>query len=163
MNNIRSPFILCLAICFSFLFAAQDTLAQDSSFLPLETGWQIQSAASTGHDGVAISTGAFSPSGWHAATVPTTVLGALVNDGVYTNIFFGTNLARISRAPFTNAWWFRNEFSVTKKQAAGNADLVFEGINYRANVWLNGKQIADMNDIFGAFKIFTLDAGGMLK
>ena len=163
MNNIRSPFILCLAICFSFLFAAQDTLAQDSSFLPLETGWQIQSAASTGEDGPAISTDAFSSSDWHAATVPSTVLGALVNDGVYTNIFFGTNLATISRAPFAGPWWFRNEFSLSSDQAAANADLIFEGINYRANVWLNGKQIAATNDIFGAFKTFKLNASGKLK
>ena len=99
----------------------------------------------------------------HPATVPTTVLGALADDGVYTNIYFGTNFAKIPREPFTNAWWFRNEFIVSRKHAAQDADLIFEGINYRANIWLNGERIGATNRIFGAYRIFTLDVSGKLR
>ena len=148
--------IVALAVCGNCLAETPDP-----NILPLSDGWKIQSA--TEGNGAAVSSKRFSALGWYSATVPSTVLAALVNDGVYTNIFFGTNLATIPRAPFTNAWWFRNEFTVSKDQAAQYADLVFEGINYRANIWLNGQRIATTNDIFGAFRIFKLDVSGKLK
>ncbi|HUC86596.1 MAG TPA: glycoside hydrolase family 2 TIM barrel-domain containing protein, partial [Candidatus Acidoferrales bacterium] len=84
-------------------------------------------------------------------------------DRVYRDIYFGTNFAEIPRGPFTNAWWFRKEFSLPKSQALENADLVFDGINYRANVWLNGQPIASTNQLFGAFRIFKLDVSGRLN
>ena len=138
--------------------------AVDSSgVVLLQNGWRIESSAQVPASGEAISIGKFDTTAWHPATVPGTVLGALVDDGVYTNIYFGTNLATIPTAPFTNSWWFRTAFDVSREQAAGNADLIFDGINYRANVWLNGKQIAAADQTFGAFRIFKFDASGKLK
>ena len=110
-----------------------------------------------------ISSKTFQSGGWHSATVPSTVLAALVDDGVYTNIYFGKNLATIPTAPFTNSWWFRKEIDLTREQARENADLIFEGINYRANIWLNGQQIAATNETFGAYRIFKFDVSGKLK
>ena len=164
MKRLRCCFLALTAAIFCTFVNVQTASAQkDDHFLSLEKNWQIQSAALTELNGAAISSAAGSPAGWHLASVPTTVLAALVNDGVYTNIFFGTNFAKIPTAPFANAWWFRKEFSVSENQAAENADLIFEGINYRANIWLNGRQIAATNETFGAFRIFKLDVSGELK
>ncbi|HKI70011.1 MAG TPA: beta galactosidase jelly roll domain-containing protein, partial [Verrucomicrobiae bacterium] len=82
---------------------------------------------------------------------------------MYRNILFGTNLATIPTAPFTNSWWYRAAFDVSRERAAENADLIFDRINYRANVWLNGKQIAAANQTFGAFRVFKFDVSGKLK
>ena len=38
-----------------------------------------------------------------------------------------------------------------------NVWLNFEGINFRANVWLNGKQIASSDQIAGTFRIHELN------
>jgi exo-1,4-beta-D-glucosaminidase len=157
----------------------------DTNILSLTTGWRIQSAGQLakneraaalaaprqrtledwkrGTSGEVISSRRFPDLDWYSATVPSTVLAALVNDGIYQDIYFGTNLARIPRAPFTNAWWFRKQFYLSKSQAAENSDLIFEGINYRANIWINGQLIASTNDIFGAFKIFKVDTSGLLR
>ena len=35
--------------------------------------------------------------------------------------------------------------------------LEFDGINYRANIWLNGKKMADASTTFGAFRRFSID------
>jgi exo-1,4-beta-D-glucosaminidase len=159
--------------------------AADTNVLYLTDGWKIQSAAKlrqqeiqsalnpprrrTTEDwknranGETISSRLFPAASWYSAAVPSTVLAALVNDGVYRDIYYGTNLAKIPRAPFTNAWWFRKEFFLSKSQVNGNADLIFEGINYRANIWLNGQQIASTNDVFGAFKVFKIDVSGLLR
>jgi exo-1,4-beta-D-glucosaminidase len=134
--------------------------AQAGGILTLDHNWWIQAAASSR----AFDHASTVPvSGRYPASVPTTVLGALVDDRVYTNVFFGTNFATIPRGPFTNAWWFRNAFTVSDKCAAEDADLIFDGINCRANIWLNGRQIAATNDIFGAYRIFTLDVTGKLR
>ena len=134
----------------------------DSSVVVLSSGWEIQSAENAGAAGQGISSDGFAPAGWHPATVPETVLSALVKDGTYTNIYFGTNLATIPTAPFTNAWWYRNAFDLSTAQAAQNGRLTFDGINYRANIWLNGKQIATADQTFGAFRVFRFDVSGLL-
>lgn len=129
--------------------------------IDLHSGWQIHAAGD--NDGPAISSATFSPAGWHPAVVPETVLSALVKDGTYSNIYFGTNLATIPTTPFTNAWWYRNEFNVSPIQAAQNGRLTFDGINYRANIWLNGRQIATADQTFGAFRVFRFDVTGQLR
>ena len=136
--------------------------AADENWVELTDGWHIQAAAKIPEAGANLSTGG-NFAGWQAATVPTTVLSALVQDGTFTNIYLGTNLAAIPTAPFTNAWWFGREFTASAGQAAGSADLVFEGINYRANVWLNGRCVATTNDAAGAFRIFKFNVGGLVR
>ena len=163
-SNVIGSFLTCaflaiLQICRSPGAPAQE----DGNFVQLQNGWRIQSAARTPADGAAISAAGFDASHWHPATVPGTVLAALVDDGIYKNIFFGTNLATIPTAPFTNSWWFRRAFNLSREQAGEDADLIFDGINYRANVWLNGKQIAGAGETFGAFRIFKFDVSGQLK
>jgi exo-1,4-beta-D-glucosaminidase len=145
------------------LFAAQITRADDDNILFLKDGWRIQSAAEVTARGELVSSKKFHTEDWYSATVPSTVLAALVDDGVYTNIYFGKNLLTIPTTPFTNSWWFRKEIDLTREQARENADLIFEGINYRANIWLNGKQIAATNETFGAYRIFKFDVSGKLK
>jgi exo-1,4-beta-D-glucosaminidase len=137
--------------------------AEGQNLISLPDGWQIQSSALVKNDGQMVSSVAMDTAGWHPAAVPETVLSALVQDGIYTNIYFGTNFATIPAAPFTNSWWYRKEFDLSRAQAAENADLIFEGINYRANVWLNGKQIAAADKTFGAFRIFSFNVTTNLK
>lgn len=167
MNCFRRPFLLLAAALASLFLGVPGTLGGPNPplghLLLLETDWRIQSAALAGADGGELSTGNASLRDWHPAAVPSTVLSALVRDGTYTNIYFGTNLAAIPTAPFTNAWWFRREFKVSAEQAAGGAGLILEGVNYRANVWLNGERIASEDDVFGAFRVFELDVTGHLQ
>ena len=41
--------------------------------------------------------------------------------------------------------------------------LHFDGINYRANVWLNGKKIADAADVAGAFRVFEFNVTAWIQ
>ena len=137
--------------------------ALGQNIIGLPDGWQIQSSALVKDDGKMITADTMNTAGWHPAVVPETVLSALVKDGTYTNIYFGKNLEIIPTAAFTNAWWYSKEFNLTGKQAGENADLIFEGINYRANIWLNGKRIATADETFGAFRIFNFNVTGNMK
>jgi exo-1,4-beta-D-glucosaminidase len=93
--------------------------------------------------------------------VPSTVLAALVRDGRVEDPYFGRNLAAIPTEQFGVPWWYRTEFDLPAVPADGR--LVFDGINYSAEVWLNGERLAARDDLRGAFRVFELDATAHLR
>ena len=126
----------------------------------LTRGWMIQSSAEVKCPPEELSQPGFDARGWYPASVPSTVLAALVENGVYANPYFGMNLKKISTEPYQNPWWYRTEFELSKEQASRSAAgglLEFDGINYAANIWLNGRQIASSKQQKGAFRRFQYD------
>jgi exo-1,4-beta-D-glucosaminidase len=140
----------------------------------LRESWRIQSSAQVKEKGDVISTPEFQPRNWYTATVPSTVVGALVADKVYPDPFFDQNLRQIpgcsypiganfsnlpmpEDSPFRSSWWYRTEFHLPASDASKNLWLHFDGINFRANIWLNGQQIANSDDIAGTFRIHELN------
>lgn len=120
-------------------------------------GWAIQACTKVPESGETVSTAAFRPVGWHAATVPSTVAGTLVDDKIYPDPFFGMNLKDLStNADFKSPWWYRKEFKIAAKSDS-QVWLNFDGINYRANIWVNGKQIANTNDVVGAYRTYQFN------
>ena len=57
--------------------------------------------------------------------------------------------------PWKKPYWYRTTFTVPIEQAV--VSLIFKGINYRAAVWVNGKQIADSSEMAGMFAEYFLD------
>jgi exo-1,4-beta-D-glucosaminidase len=129
--------------------------------ISLHKGWTIQAAAKVQADGKAISQAGFTTTGWQPTDVPSTVLGALVRGGVYKDPFFARNLAGISAEPFKGPWWYRTEFTITGP--AASTRLLLDGLNYRADVWLNGKKIADKANLYGVWRLFDLDATAAVR
>ena len=101
--------------------------------------------------------------GWYPTSVPSTVLAALAANGVYKNPYFGMNLKEISTEPFEEPWWYRTEFQLSDSDAGKTVLLEFDGINYSANIWLNGKQIATSTDVRGAFRRFQFDVSEFVR
>ncbi len=61
-------------------------------------------------------------------------------------------------SPFRCAWWYRTEFTVAPSSDPNHRVwLNFGGINNRANIWLNGHQIADSNSVAGAYRTYEFD------
>jgi exo-1,4-beta-D-glucosaminidase len=122
----------------------------------LRDGWQIAAVADVDASGEDVSVVGFDVAGWTSTEVPTTIMAALVRSGEIVDPYFNRNLERISSARFEGPWWYRTEFPVDEPPAAG-ARLAFDGINYSADVWLNGQKVADRSDLLGAFRTFDLD------
>jgi exo-1,4-beta-D-glucosaminidase len=131
--------------------------AESPNKMVLSDGWQIQSVDQVPESGAVISTTGFKPDGWYSATVPSTVAGTLVDDRIYPDPFSAMNLKDMStNNAFKGPWWYRKEFTVSAG-SDGQAWLNFDGINYRANIWVNGKQIADTNEIVGAYRTYQFN------
>ena len=125
--------------------------------IELRENWKIQSSDQVSHTGSMLSKNYSLAEGWLPAQVPSTILGSLVDNNIYEDPYFGENLKNISTEPFEVPWWYTTSFQFNEVHAEYNASLNFDGINYKANVWLNGKQIADSKAINGAFRITSFD------
>lgn len=125
--------------------------------ISLKKDWRINSLENVDSSPEIISTAHFDASKWYHATVPSTVMGNLVNNGVYPDIFHGINMESVDRSQFNKAWYYRREFEFSPEQINDNVKLIFEGINFSADVWLNGKQIATSDEIYGAYNMPELD------
>jgi exo-1,4-beta-D-glucosaminidase len=155
--------ILVLVVVFIFLITACNE-KYNVEEIKLSKDWKLVSAKEISSGGSELSSVKNSSEKWIEATVPTTVLGALVDAGVYEDPFYGDNLAHIPAEPFENSWWFLKEFSINEFNANHEAmRLLIDGINYRANIWLNGQQIASEDTLFGAFRQFEIDITGHVK
>ena len=157
--------IVCLSVLlltqFSVVNYAQKNISGNE--IVLHKGWQIASSEKTGKDGALISSEKYATSGWYSATVPSTVMGSLVNDKVYENVFIGDNLKNVPTKQFEKPWWYRTEFSLPKGVEDKKIKLDFDGIVYRANIWLNGKLIANSDSVKGVFRRFEFDITGLVK
>ncbi|HTS09476.1 MAG TPA: glycosyl hydrolase family 2 [Candidatus Eisenbacteria bacterium] len=170
-------FYFAVFCAFTFLLlgisAASTSESKDSAEL-LREHWLIQSSADVRADGAAISRSGFASNDWYPATLPSTVLSTLVQDEVYPDPYTGMNLRSIPgttypifedfsnilmppTSPFRKSWWYRTEFKLPEGYRGKTIWLGFDGINYRANVWMNGKQIADSTEFAGTWRVFRFD------
>ena len=154
--------------------AAPFAMAEDSS-VALKDNWRLQSAAQFPADGAAVSMPGFDAKAWYPTTVPKTVLAALVDNKVYPDPFYGTNLKDIpgyqpdswlvmkEDSPFRAHWWYRTEFKMPAAAKDRVVTLHFDGINYEANIWLNGKLVAGADTVRGMFRRFEFPVTALLK
>ncbi len=150
--------------------------------LPLREGWVLQSSAKVTGTGEAIASASFEASDWIQADVPTTVVAAQVKSGLLPDPFYAMNLrqypgvgypigANFSNipmppdSPYAVSWWYRKEFTLPNVNgfAGKTLWLNFRGINYRANIFLNGKQIANSNEVAGAWRTYEFDVTSAVK
>ncbi|TGD88628.1 glycoside hydrolase [Mycolicibacterium sp. CH28] len=128
--------------------------AQD---IELSSGWKLSSARGLPADGAAISAAGYDDTTWHPVRrMPATVLQTLEDDGVYPNLYYGKNLlTEVPQDLYKQDWWYRTTFSAPS--AYQTYVLDFPGINYRAEVWLNGHRVADNRQIVGMYNDHELD------
>jgi exo-1,4-beta-D-glucosaminidase len=146
----------------------------------LHKDWQIQSSCEAKAAGEQISSVGFEAKGWHKSDIPATVVGALVTDKTYPDPNYGTNLKSFpgmnysaktffanqdmpKDSPFRCSWWYRTEFTRPAGGAKTTEWLHFLGINYRANIWINGQKVADERDVAGTYRSFEFNVSKFLK
>jgi exo-1,4-beta-D-glucosaminidase len=154
--------------------------ASESGRMKLHDGWALQSSCKATQSGEVISSANFKPSGWYPATVPSTVLAAEIAAGKFKDPYFGDNLRKIpgtsypigenfaelpmpKDSPYNCSWWYRTEFRVPQDYQGRTIWLHFDGINCRANIWLNDRKLADYQQVAGAYRIYEFDVTPFLN
>jgi exo-1,4-beta-D-glucosaminidase len=108
--------------------------------LLLSEGWEMQSAGKLNQDD------------WLPVEIPTTVMGALLKTG------FPSDSITID-----SCWWFKKEFKLPVLEKYQHVTLHFDGISYRANIRLNGENLASADEVFGPFRRFSFDITSLVK
>jgi hypothetical protein len=153
---------LVLFTSFNFTTYGQETSPDATDQIRLTTGWELQDAAKVSESGKAISQNTFQANGWLSATVPGTVLTSLVNDGIYPEPLYGENNQEIPDSLSRASWWYRANFVVPQSFEGKHIWLNFDGINYIAEVWVNGSFVGTIRGAFarGIFDVTTNVATG---
>jgi exo-1,4-beta-D-glucosaminidase len=166
--------------------AAPFTRAQQAGgavpLLRLHEGWALASGCHLSATGEQLSAASYhaDASSWTAASVPSTVLAAQVSGGQFKDPYFDRNLRAIPgtdypigkvfsrmpmspNSPYACPWWYRTRFAVPVTARGRTLWLRFGGINYRANIWINGQQLAASTEVAGAYRTYEFDVTGLLK
>jgi len=125
--------------------------------MTLATGWSLRSSAQVTQGGAVVSTTSFQPQGWFPVTLPASVIAGLLQNNVYPDPFYGKNLDLINPNDFSVPWWYRGTFTLPSSENGKRVRLKLEGINYSAEVWFNGSQIANGNTAVGPYRAFEFD------
>jgi len=125
--------------------------AQSKQKIELQTNWKLISANRLADSGAVISQSSYSADKWHPIhRMPATVLAVLQADGVYPNLYYGMNLlTEVPQDLWKQDWWYRTSFQVPA--GAHTFWIDFPGINYRAEIWLNGELVADDKQVVGIY------------
>ncbi len=149
--------LLFVVFCVAPLFA----VAESPGKIELAENWKLASATEAPSDGAAISVAGYKDVRWHPIhRMPATVLEILQEDGVYSNLYNGTNMLNVPQDLYQQDWWYRTTF---KAPAGESYTLEFPGINYRAEIWLNGQKIADNKQIVGMYAAHELNVTPWIK
>lgn len=177
--------IICQAVV-ALIIAAPVSVAQKNTVKQVRLAdFDLQSSAVVKASGEEISSPGFKKDVyWFPVSVPSTVLTGLVANKVYPDPYTGLNnmlipdasdefnrkydLEKFSKLPNDpNPWkkpyWYRTQFLVPASDNGKCFQLIFKGINYRAGVWVNGRQVADSTKMVGMFAQYSLDVSKLIK
>ncbi len=146
----------------------------------LREGWAVQSSAKVSAAPEVVSAAGFDASSWYKTSAPNTVFAVLVENGVYKDPYFGMNLRSVpgisypiggqfanlevpADSPYAVPWWYRKEFELPANYSGKTIWMAFRGINYRAEIWINGKKLAGSDQVVGAFRRYEFNVTPFVK
>ena len=139
-------FAWLIALAATACSANPGILLQPGDTLRLEEGWTLNRSGSKES---------------YVATVPSTVAGVLDQAGYFgKDLMVGRNYADVDKTVFDDTWIYKTTFPAPK---GPHTDLVFDGLDYRADIFLNGRQIASAESPFGPFRKYVYDVTSLLK
>ena len=172
---MKTRFFLSIGIAAMLLPSVCSGQGNEGDRITLRDNWAIQSSAKVKEDGKAISLAGYSATGWYPTSVPTTVLAALVANKVYPDPYYGDNILSLpgkipdrkwdipEGSPFRDPWWYRTEIKLPASYAGKHTWIQFHSINYKADLWINGKKVADTTVLEGAYRLYKLDITDYVK
>ena len=166
MHNIAKTFLPILLLFFAAVVTAQNGKNNVGNtqriWLDSEIGhqgdyqWKMIKAGDATDPGEKISLSNYATANWMPAIVPGTVLNSLVYNQKYPEPYYGINnkiesklipdISETGRDFYT--YWFRTDFTVPQSFKGKTVWLQLDGINYRAEVWVNGNLLSTMNGMF---------------
>ena len=123
--------------------------------------WKLCRADMVTDSGETVSSSGYDDSGWMTAVVPGTVLYSYIASGAVPDPAIADNNQNVSESFFNSDFWYRWTASVVPSDAGGKRTLLtFDGINWKAEVFMNGRRLGDID---GAFMKASFDVTDILR
>lgn len=125
--------------------------------------WKIERSSEVAGTPEQIATTGYDDSSWLTATVPATVTGSYFNAGAIPDIRYDDDQLQISESYFYSDFWYRDEFVLNGDFASKDLVLNFDGVNWKADAWFNGKFVGHIDGAFtrGSFDVTGLAVKGV--
>lgn len=125
--------------------------------------WKLTRASLVNETPEQVSSNGYDASSWMAATVPGTVLSSYINVGAVPDPNYSDNQLQISESYFLGDFWYRDEFVLPEGFRKEKLFLNFDGINWKAEVFVNGKRAGRIDGAFtrGVFDVSDLIQEGL--
>ncbi|MDR0540637.1 MAG: glycoside hydrolase family 2 [Dysgonamonadaceae bacterium] len=146
MKRNKYSVLILWFLCFGFFSCRPEMKTDLSGEILLSENWTLQQGEKS-----------------YPAKTPSTVMGTLVENGVYPAILEGKNIQTVDKTLFDNSWWYKTSFTLQELNENQHVSLDFDGLSYSANIWLNGQLVASRDSIFGPFRRFSFDITSCLK
>ena len=100
----------------------------------------------------------FKAADWVKATVPGTVFGSYVDQGLEKDPNFGDNIYKVDKKKYDRNFWYRTLFTLPIEYSKNRVWLNFEGINRKGEIYFNGNRLGLLDGFMerGKFEITTL-------
>ncbi len=138
------------------------------------TNWKLQQLETTNLQGQNVSKIEFNDSEWLSVTVPNSLVGNYVEAGIFPDPYIGSDMTKIpgyktghtehfafyrmpDGSPFRKSFWYRSTIEIDSFEESERFRLALDGINYRANIWVNGKRVAGSDYVSGTYRQFDFD------
>jgi len=127
--------------------------------------WRLAEAPKVVAAPAVISQSNYADDTWYPATVPGTVLTTLIDRGVYPDPDRGLNNMAIPERLARQDYWYRARFQPPASVAGKRLTLTFKGINYAAEIWVNGSRLGDIRGAFirGVFDVTKVVKPGQVN
>lgn len=167
MKNQINPIIAILFLAFPLLFfyACRESVVVNTSRVEvIADNWKMQPADKlTGTDEASISQNGYDTQSWYKAEVPGTVLGSLTINKVIADPTFGINMKNVDTMQFKQPWWYRTTFKLEGSDLKKDVSLRFNGVNYRADLWVNGKKVVGKDTFAGTYRMYTFNINSYIR
>jgi len=121
----------------------------DRTLALIDGNWKLQNAMFVRHAPKQICQADFDDEAWIPAVVPGTVLGSYLKLGAIPDPFYGDQMSQISEDFFSrHDFWYRNSFVAPSNYASKRIWLEFDGINWKADVFINGSLLGRIDGAF---------------
>lgn len=146
MKTLISLLTLCGMMLIPSCGTALELLEGDSVLL--KDGWKIRKEGDRKE---------------YSATVPSTVAAVLLENGVIPeDILYDGKYYEYDSSVLDGDWWYSNRFKLSSPKGR-NYTLTFDGLNYYADIWLNGVQIASSDTTYGVFVVRKYDVTELVR
>ena len=131
------------------------------NWIELSDGWRLMRDDQVSVGGAQLSSANAPSSGIAVQRMPATILRAMSDAGLTGDLAVGDAMTRVERDLWKHEWWYQTSFDVPAGYR--RYALAFDGITYRAELWVNGQRVAGTDELVGTYRRFEIDVTQFVK